>query len=45
MFDASWQLVRHLIRQVEGDSIPAPGHLRGRVALGRGARQFNLRAW
>ena len=42
MFNASWQLVRHLIRQVEWNSVSAPGYLRVGVALGRGAGQFHL---
>ena len=42
MFNASWQLVRHLICQVEWNSVSAPGYLRVGVALGRGAGQFHL---
>ena len=42
MFNASWQLVRHLIRQVEWNSVSAPRYLRVGVALGRDARQFHL---
>lgn len=42
MFNASWQLVRHLICQVEWNSVSAPRYLRVGVALGRGAGQFHL---